>query len=61
MGKIRGCHERSIRVANVTILTRWQMVGWFSVEFCRGRAESIIMTSFTATDNAQMNITHKCR
>lgn len=44
--------EVNIRsVANVTILTRRQMVDWFSVEISRGRAELTTVTTFTTTGN----------
>ena len=61
MGKIRGSHERSIRVANVAILSRWYMKEWFSVEIAGNRAESTIVTTFTTTGNARMYTRHECR
>jgi len=62
MGKIRGRRERIIRVANVTILARWYMVAWFSVETAGDRAESAIVTTFTTTSNSRMDRAHeRCR
>lgn len=61
MGKIRGCHERSIRVTNVAILPRWYMSERFSVEIAGNRAESTIVTTFTTTSNARMYIRHEGR
>ena len=45
--------EVNIRsVANVTILARWQMAAWFSVEIARVRAELTTVATFTTTGNA---------
>ena len=59
--KIRGCHERSICVANVAILARWYMRERFSVEITGDRAESTIVTTFTTIGNARMYTGHECR
>ena len=61
VGKIRGSQERSIRVANVAILSRWYMKEWFSVEIAGKRAESTIVTTFTTAANARMYTRHECR
>ena len=37
------------------------MKEWFSVEIAGNRAESTIVTTFTATGNARMYIRHECR
>jgi len=59
MGKIRGRHERNIRVANVTILDRWQMAYRFnSQRIIRNKLAD--MTAFAATCNTWVNRAYKC-
>ena len=58
VGKIRGCHERIIRVANVTILARWQMA--CRLKQIRVGNKSTGMTTFTPTVDARMYSSQKC-
>ena len=58
VGKIRGCHERIIRVANVTILARWQMA--CRLKQIRVGNKSAGMTAFATADNTRMYSSQKC-
>jgi len=54
MIKIRG-FESGHCVTHITVLSRWYMIAWFSVETARDRAELTTVTAFATTGDACMN------
>ena len=55
-------YKGNVRMAEVTILSRWQMTGRLDhirVTVSRGQ-ERTVMTTFAATGNTGVKITHEC-